>query len=252
MTYLAINVIFKLLSFQMDILSFEYDIKIQLTWKKLEILKMGPGPPKATHVLNHLDQSLLKIKNYQFELEKNSQKARTGIYINNEVRYKRMPHLEGVDSHILVIDLVSPGVIKQIINVYSCFNPQNNVNARVKFNYQLNIIKNAMCEGCLLIGDFNLDYSKVFDDNYPHNNLFADFDETLSEFNLIQIVDFVTWSRMIGSSRRTSILDHIYVKNPLNVTKLGFSDPFFGDHVLVEFYINAKMKPSVMSICLQL
>ena len=69
--------------------------------------------------------------------------------------------------------------------------------------------------------------------------MFVDFDEVLSEFNLVQIVNFVTWSRMVGTKRRTSILDHIYIKDPTIVSKLNFIDPFFGDHVLVEFVINA-------------
>ena len=101
------------------------DVEMILQNKNIDIICL-----QEVEVENNLDQSLLKIKNYQFELEKNSLKARTGVYINNEVRYKRMSHLEGVDSHILVIDLVSPGAIKRIINVYRSFNPQNNVNAR--------------------------------------------------------------------------------------------------------------------------
>ena len=54
---------------------------------------------------------------------------------------------------------------------------------------------------------------------------------------------------MVGNTRRTSILDHIYVKNPLNVTKLGSIDPLFGDHVLVEFVIIAEKVKNVPSMC---
>ena len=53
---------------------------------------------------------------------------------------------------------------------------------------------------------------------------------------------------MVGNTRRTSILDHIYVKNPLNVTKLGSIDPLFGDHVLVEFVIIAEKVKNVPSM----
>ena len=62
---------------------------------------------------------------------------------------------------------------------------QNNVNARTKFKYQLEIIKSAMLDGCIVIGDFNLGYAKVYDDNYCTKNLFMDFDVVLSEFNLV-------------------------------------------------------------------
>ena len=64
---------------------------------------------------------------------------------------------------------------------------------------------------CILIGDFNLDYGKIYDDNYNNKNLFQDFEDILSSFNLIQLVKFETWSRMVGTERRSSILDHIYI-----------------------------------------
>ena len=177
---------------------------------------------------SRLDPSPLKIKNYNFELEVNSLKSRVGIYINENLEYNQMKHLEGNDSHIVIIDLVKSSSIKRIVNVYRSFNPQNNVQERTKFKYQLNIIRAAMWEGCLLLGDFNLDYLKVNDVTYGHKNFFMDFNEVLAEYNLIQLVNFVTWSRMNGNNVRTSILDHIYVKNPLNITDLGFINPFFG------------------------
>ena len=77
---------------------------------------------------------------------------------------------------------------------------------------QLDMIKNAMSEKGFLIGDFNLDYGKIHDDNYGHKNMFGDFEDSLADFELIQMVKFVTWSRMVGLVRRTPILDHIYVK----------------------------------------
>ena len=102
---------------------------------------------------------------------------------------------------------------------------------------------------CLVIGDFNLDYAKAYDDNYRNKNLFTDFDEMLSEFNLVQLVNFVTWSRMDGSERRISILDHIYVKDLTLVSNLKYTDPYFGDHVLVEFIVNASKSKNVPNKC---
>ena len=60
-------------------------------------------------------------------------------------------------------------------------------------------------------------YNKVFDVNYGHRHLFADFEETLSNCNLIQLVNFVTWSRMVGSMLRSSFLDLVYVKDVFNL-----------------------------------
>ena len=86
----------------------------------------------------------------------------------------------------------------------------------------------------------NLDNAKVYDDNYCNKNLFSDFNDVLSEFNLIQLVNFETWSRLVGSVRRSSILDHIYVKDPTIVNNLKCTNPYFGDHVLVEFVVNSS------------
>ena len=113
-------------------------------------------------------KNLLSIKNYNFEIELNSVKVRVGIYVSKSVEYTRMTQLEGVDSHIVIID-ISNCAIKRVINVYRGFNPQNNVNARTKFKYQLEVIKNAMTDRCIVVGDFNLDYSKAFDVNYGYN-----------------------------------------------------------------------------------
>ena len=66
------------------------------------------------------------------------------------------------------------------------------------------------------MGDFNLDYNKVYDDNYSYKNLFDDFEDRLSMFNLVQMVNFVTWSRMVGPTVRSSILDHLNDLIPLS------------------------------------
>ena len=191
---------------------------------------------QEVEIESSFNADLLNIKNYNFELENNSSKARVGIYISKNVEYKRMRHLEGVDSHIVVLDL-SNCAVKRIVNIYRSFNPQNNVNARIKFKYQLELIKDAMTERCIVVGDFNLDYSKIADVNYGYKNLFNDFDELLGNFELVQLVNFVTWSRLVGMSLRSSILDHIYIKDPTIVNNLRSIDMLFGDHVLVEFNV---------------
>ena len=85
------------------------------------------------------------------------------------------------------------------------------------------MIKKFSTDRCIVIGDFNLDYSKIFDVNYGYKSLFEDFDVALSNFELVQVVNFVTWSRMVGTSLRSSILDHIYIKDPTIVQWLNLS-----------------------------
>ena len=83
--------------------------------------------------------------------------------------------------------------------------------ARNKFIQQLKIVKHAYTNNSIILGDSNLDYSKKFDQNFAHGVLFEDFDESLSNYNLVQIVNFSTWSRLVRNVRKTSILDHIYI-----------------------------------------
>lgn len=52
------------------------------------------------------DVNLLKIPGFELELELNSTKSRVAVYVNNNVKYVRKTELEGVDSHLLVIDLI--------------------------------------------------------------------------------------------------------------------------------------------------
>ena len=85
------------------------------------------------------DFQALNLDNYCLEIENNSVKSRVGIFISNNVNYTRMHQLEGINSHIIIIDITDSCTVKRIINVYRSFNPQGNISAREKFIYQLEI-----------------------------------------------------------------------------------------------------------------
>ena len=138
----------------------------------------------------------------------------------------------------VIIDLEGRGEVSRIINLYRSFSPQNNISASYKFKYQLQLIKEARSERCLVLGDFNLDYSRVNDVNYANKNLFEDFDEILSPLEFVQVVNFVTWSRLVGTTLRSSVLDHVYIKDPTVIKNLKAITPFFGDHMLLMFNVN--------------
>ena len=66
----------------------------------------------------------------------------------------------------------------------------------------------------------------------------------LGDLNLIQIVDFKTWVRMIRGEIKESILDHIYTADPFQIKNLQIHAPIFCDHKLIMFeakYINRKV-----------
>ena len=81
-------------------------------------------------------ENSLSIPGYDLLIEKSSIKARSGIFISNRVNYTRKSILEGVDSHIVIIDIEGKSDINRIINVYRCFNPEGNYTAREKFRYK--------------------------------------------------------------------------------------------------------------------
>ena len=83
------------------------------------------------------------------------------------------------------------------------------------------------------MGDLNLDYKKRSDVNYQRKDYFELFEEKLGDLNLLQLVNFDTWSRMVGATLRASMLDHIYVKNVNLVKNVENRSMCFGDHVLV-------------------
>ena len=57
-----------------------------------------------------------------------------------------------------------------------------------KFKYQLKIVKNAICDKFIVLGDFNLDYSLKNDVDCRYANMYNDFDSMFDNVNLIRII----------------------------------------------------------------
>ena len=149
---------------------------------------------------------------------------------------------------MLVIDIEGTNdKMKRMINVYRSFNLIN-CTARELFTGQLDIIKNAFNCDTLLISDFNLNYNRTFDVDYCNANLFEEFDLRLEFLDLVQLVNFDTWSRLVGTNVRSSCLDHIYVKNVHFVSKLTHLTPCFGDHKLIMIDLYFARPPPRISV----
>ena len=52
-----------------------------------------------------MPNSILTVPNFNIEIENNNIKSRTAIYINENITYKRMKTLEGVNNGVIVLDL---------------------------------------------------------------------------------------------------------------------------------------------------
>ena len=51
----------------------------------------------------------------------------------------------------------------------------------------------------IVMGDFNLDYSLKNDVDYRYAHLYNDFDDVFDNINLIQMIEFPTWSRIVNN-----------------------------------------------------
>ena len=51
------------------------------------------------------NSEMLTLPGYDLEIEKNDVKSRTGIYVSQRIPYKRRKDLEGLNSHIVIIDI---------------------------------------------------------------------------------------------------------------------------------------------------
>ena len=83
------------------------------------------------------------------------------------------------------------------------------------------------------MGDFKLDHSKINDVNYANKHLFNLWDSKFDDLSMLQLVDFATWSWLVGDVLRSSILDHIYVNQIDLVKNVEHVTPLFGDHELI-------------------
>ena len=195
----------------------------------------------------NFNHNLLSFPGYALESESNNVKSRVGLYINSKLNYIRRPNLEGINSHVVVIDLTETNELR-IINVYRSFNPTNGMNPKEFFIYQLNLIKSAYTNNCVIMGDFNLDLNKKGKATYPFKSYFEEMDMAFQNLSLTQIIDFSTWSRCINNVHQESILDHIYCSNPVTINNLYNLKPIFGDHQMLIFNIighTAKQIPTI-------
>ena len=117
--------------------------------------------------------------------------------------------------------------------MYRPFNPPSEITAREFFDKQMCQIKTAYENNSILLGDFNLDWSKKGNHAYAFRKYFEHFDECMSERSCVQLVKFPTWSRIVNNIHRESIIDHVYVQNPCVVHNLRGVKPYFGDHSMV-------------------
>ena len=146
--------------------------------------------------------------------------------------YKRRGDLEKNNCHIVIVDVTCTEPVR-IINIYRSFHPPDGSSQSSFFAKQLEIIKNAICRNCFVMGDFNLEGGNNLRPDYQNKLLLNTLKNFTSENNLYQVVNFSTWSRTINGNKKESMLDHVYLNNFGVFNSVYFENPVFGDHVLV-------------------
>ena len=143
--------------------------------------------------------NILSFKGYDYLTEKNSIKARSGVYINNTIPYQRRNELEKADLGVIIVDLQLSRKYR-IISLYRVFTPNFQVTQYEYFKNQMDVISVACTDKsytCIILGDFNLDENQKNNSKYSHNRYFNLLQDKFNELNLIQLIKFNTWSRLI-------------------------------------------------------
>ena len=152
---------------------------------------------QETELEINLNHNLMSFPGFNNESEINTSRSRVGIYVSSKLDYVRRSDLEGIDSHLVIIDIKAKTRLR-IINLYRSFNPPDNQTARSFFRKQLIVLKQALKENTILMGDFNLDWKKNLA-TYAFKNYFDDLEATLGDMNLTQLISFPTWSRVVNN-----------------------------------------------------
>ena len=192
------------------------------------------------------NSDLLSEKDYKIEIEKNNYKSRSAIVIKNNISYQRRQDIEGQDLGIVIVDLNGQDKYR-IVNLYRSHNPPNNLTQLAFFNSQLNLLETAIStlsnRKLIIAGDFNLNETYRYQTNNNAKHFFENLNALCENFNLIQMVNFPTWQRVVNNVLKESIIDHIYVKNPFVISNLSTKIPLVGDHKLVMFEIASRQEP---------
>ena len=184
---------------------------------KLDIVCLQETDIQLNYPIN-----ILSFKGYDYLSENNTTKARCGIYINNQITYQRRFDLEKPNCGIIIIDINITRKYR-IHCLYRVFQPNNQDTQYGYFKSQMDILSETGAEDStvsIIMGDFNLDEKQKNNTQYSHHRYYDLLQEKFNELNMIQLIKFNTWSRLVGNGAvgnilKESCLDHLYTNNML-------------------------------------
>ena len=134
----------------------------------------------------------------------------------------------------------------RIRNVYRSFSSNDNRSPIERLQKQLDLVTIALNDKSMtpiIIGDFNLDFNKVYDPFYGHHLLYQSLHTSFEPLGLIQLINFETWIRFVNGIKRSSVIDHLNTTNPFNISNLTQITSDVGDHYLITFTLNGTVIP---------
>ena len=182
---------------------------------------------QETEIEPNYPLKILSFKGYDYLTENNSEKARTGIYINSNIPYLRRIDLEKPDCGIIIIDLDLTKKYR-ILCLYRVFSPNNQISQYTYFKNQMDMITETCADKTkisIIMGDFNLDENQRNNSQYSHHRYYNLLQDRFSELNMIQLIKFNTWSRLVGNTLKESCLDHIYTNDSTSITNINNITP---------------------------
>ena len=77
---------------------------------------------------------------------------------------------------------------------------------------------------------------------YSQKVYFEDLMTTFEPLDLIQLVNFKTWRRIVNGNWRSSVIDHIYTNHITTVEEIVPHETIIGDHVLITMLLCGERK----------
>jgi hypothetical protein len=114
---------------------------------------------------------------------------------------------------------------------------------------QISVLKSfvAAQENVIIMRDINFDYNKRTDNSYHHRRLYDKWLSFEGECQLVQLVDFTTWSRTCRGQLKQSTLDQVLTNNYSLIESIEEGNSGISDHtpVIVTLTICKKKEENV-------
>lgn len=169
---------------------------------------------------DYLSEGCLDIPGYLLEVSNtiNFKKSRICAYVDLNSEFRRNKGLEYDKNEILVFEKKKTSEI--VIGIYRPFKCKESETKDSNFKRLLRNISDILDKNPMnqitLMGDFNIDYSKMDRRDYSNRKLAMQLNELTDNYQMTQLIKEYTRFRLVKNKDgieklQESLLDHIYV-----------------------------------------